>query len=79
MKSKGVQRLLRALIALLGAGLVRELLAFMVEIQLLTPDHASVYPWISLLAYVLGVGIFAVLSYFFSIPCSMACIRLKSA
>ena len=76
MPKKHTRLLLTVLGALLGAGLVRELLSFMVEIQLLTPDHASVYPWISLLAYVLGVGIFAVLSYFFSLPCSMAFIRL---
>lgn len=76
LPKKTTRLLLTVLGALLGAGLVRELLAFMVEIKLLTPDHASVYPWISLLAYVLGVGIFTVLSYFFSIPCSMAFIRL---
>lgn len=76
LQKKTARLLLTALGALLGAGLIRELLAFMVEIQLLTPDHASVYPWISLLAYILGVGVFTVLSYFFSLPCSMAFIRL---
>ena len=73
---KTIRWVLTILGLVLGLGLTNELLGFMVSIKLISPDHADVYPWISLVAYVLGAGIFSVLFYFFSIPCSMALIRL---
>ncbi len=61
---------------LLGLGMVNELMGFMVSIKLISPDHADIYPWVSLTAYILGAGIFAIIFYLFSIPCGMAFIRL---
>ena len=75
-----VKKLLRWFLAavglLLGIGLVNEFLAFLVESKLLSPDHADIYPWVSLAAYGLGAGVFAVSFYFFSIPCGRAALRL---
>lgn len=76
MIKKNARLVLTILGALLGLGVVNELLDFFVGIKLISPDHAETFPWISLTAYVLGVGVFAVLSYFFSLPVSMAFIRL---
>ena len=61
---------------LLGVGLVSELLSFLVESKLLSPDHADIYPWVSLVAYILGASLFAASFYFFSIPCGQAALRL---
>ena len=76
MVKKNARLVLTILGALLGLGVVNELLDFLVGIKLISPDHAETFPWISLMAYTLGVGVFAVLSYFFSLPVSMAFIRL---
>ena len=76
MVKKNVRWVLTFFCALLGFGLVNELLGFLVEIKLISPDHAETFPWISLLAYTFGIGLFAVLSYFYSIPVSMAFIRM---
>jgi uncharacterized protein YacL len=61
---------------LLGVGLVSELLSFLVESKLLSPDHADIYPWVSLVTYILGASLFAASFYFFSIPCGQAALRL---
>ena len=70
---KTTQRWLLALLGvLLGVGFAGELLDFLVKIQLISPNHANLYPWISLTAYILSAGIFAVLFYFLAIPCAAA-------
>ena len=76
MVKKNVRWVLTFFGALLGLGLVNELLSFLVDIKLILPDHAETYPWISLLAYILGIGICSVLSYFYSIPVAMAFVRV---
>ena len=76
MVKRNVRWVLTIVGALLGFGLVNELLSFLVEIKLISPDHAETFPWISLLAYVLGIGLCSVLSYFYSIPVSMAFVRM---
>ena len=75
MVKKNVRWLFTFLAALLGLGLVNELLGFLVDIKLISPDHAETFPWISLLAYVIGIGICSVLSYLYSIPVAMAFVR----
>lgn len=73
---KSLRWIIAILGILLGVGLVDELLRFMVEIKLISPDHVNIYPWVSLLFYTVGTGVIAVLFYYFSIPCFKACLRL---